>query len=367
MRVLSFDIGTAHCVALEGNARKGNVEVHRAVVADLPAENETSGKTPVTTYAMDLAASIMRDARFKTKNAVVTVNINNLIIRNFTLPNAPQKHLNGMVRNEMINTYNAAPADVLQYLKQPAQIITGETADQPESREKGKNGKNGKKGKYKGETGIRAVAVKREIIDIYWSFLRGLKLKPLAMDVHANAIEKLVIDGISINNANMKGKVYMLVDFGSSGTVTHVVADDRVYISRYIPLGVSDLDQLVADRDFSTAQEAKTFRTEKMDFLLDEEPQSAQMKAARTFLYQWSDEVQKVTRFFLSRRGLNAIDFAYVYGAGSDIKGLPEYLSASMGIETSRLDAISRVIFKDKSDQAKIRHCLNAAGAMIRL
>gem|GEM_PF-3478801 len=361
MSVLSLDVGTNHCTILEGNARKGSVEIVQAVVARLPADDGSAGKGALSPFAYDVIAEAMKSVRFGAKRAVVTVNINNMIIRDFTLPDGPVKQLDSMVKNEMLHNYSASPADVIQFIKMPA-------ASAAEEDEASASGSLRRKSIGAGaQTGIRAATVKKELVDSYYQLLKKLKFTPVAMDFHANAIEKLVMGANAINDTPVKDKNYLMVDFGSSGTLIHAAADNRVFISRYIPLGLNDLDQLLVDREFIPMEEARAFRREKLDLQSEDDAQGGPMKTARSFLYQWSDEIQKVLKFFMGRKGISEVECLYLYGSGSLIKGLPDYLSAAVGTKAARLETFSGITFKNGYDQAKLPYCLNAAGAAIRL
>jgi Tfp pilus assembly PilM family ATPase len=284
-----------------------------------------------------------------------------MIIRDFTLPDGPAKQLDSMVKNEMLHNYSASSADVIQFIKMPA-------ASAAEEEESGGMGPLRRKSAGAGaQTGIRAATVKKDLVDSYYQLLKKLKFTPVAMDFHANAIEKLVKGVGTINDTVVKNKNYLMVDFGSSGTIIHAAADNRVFISRYIPLGVNDLDQLLVDREFIPMEEAQFFRREKLDLQSEDDAQGGPMKTARAFLYQWSDEIQKVLKFFMGRKGVSEVECLYLYGAGSLIRGLPDYLSAAVGTKAARLESFSGITFKNAYDQSKLPYCLNAAGAAIRL
>jgi type IV pilus assembly protein PilM len=357
MSVLSIDIGTAHCTVLEGDVKKGIIEVKKAITANLPPDDSTDGKALAPVAAFDVISDIIKGYAMKSKNAVATISINNMLIRDFILPNAKQAQLMGMVRYEMMQNYSAGSTDVIQFIKHSV----------PELDTK-KDGPGGQPKKSEEQTGIRAVAVKREIIDSYHTLLRRLRLTPIAMDFHANAVEKLIGISTHFNKADIKGKSYMLIDFGTSGTLLHAVADGKVFVSRHIPLGTNDLDQFVSDKEFIKKEQAKEFRMTEMNLLHTEESGTIPyMQSARNFLFQWNDELQKVIRFFVARKGIAAMDGIYIYGAGSQIKGLTEYLTASAGAPASRFNEISKLVFLDAKDRAILHNCINAAGAMLRL
>jgi len=132
---------------------------------------------------------------------------------------------------------------------------------------------------------------------------------------------------------------------------------------------VSDLENLIAERELIPLMQAKAFRQEKLNLLSDEEQQSPAMQATRNFLYQWSDELQKFVKFFLARRGVGAVDHLFIFGIGANIKGLPEYVTAAVGIDAQRPLSVSKITFKNGSEtdlESKLSNCLNAAGALIR-
>ena len=350
MRALSFDIGTEHCVVVEGIVKKGFVEVIQTLIRELPADNDAEDNAEITPYVADAVADIMRSAGFNTKGAVITSNIRHIKLRDFLLPDGKPKELEGMVRNEMISNYSADPTDVIQFIKRPMSS-SEETNEQKDG----------------GQTRIRAAYMKRDIVDSYYSLLKRLKLTPLAMDFHANAVEKLICKGAVINDADMNNKAYLMVDFGSSGTLIHTVAENRIFISRYIPMGVADLDKAIADKEFISEEQAKSLRMEKLDLFSEDNAGSDMMKAVQGFLYQWSEEIQKVAMFVQNRQGLKEIDALYLYGIGASVMGLPEYITATTGMNAFRLESLDRVSFRNSQDQQKIGQCLNAIGALIRL
>ena len=342
MRALSIDIGTSHFTVIEGTTKKGSVEITKAVTADLPQIGSVESINFDSGGAASAISNVLKENNFNAKNAVITININNIMIRDFVLPETKPKQLSGMVRYEMMQNYSAADTDIIQFIKC-------------------------KNEDDKSQAAIKAVAIKREIVDAYYGILKKLKLKPIAMDFHANAVRKLFCNGTMINKKDMSGKSFILIDFGSSGTLTHAITDGEIFISRYIPLGINDLDELVAGKEFLTAEQAAEYRKEKLNLSTDDTASSSAMQGVNTFFHQWNDELQKVIRFFLTQKRIDAIDGLYLYGAGSLIKGLPEYLKASMGTDTYPIEEISKIKFINYNDENKIHNCINAAGAMLRL
>ena len=352
MSVLSIDIGTSHCTVIEGSIKKGVVEIIRVATGDLPPEQAIDGKNIAPAAASDVISELITKNKFKSKKATVTVNTGNMMLRDIHLPKAKPKQLAGMVRNEMIQNHLAASDDIMQFIVKP-------------SSEKKAEGKSKKKDDVTED--IRAVAVKPETIESYHHAVKKLKLTPSIMDFHTNAVDKLVRGELYINKISMKDKAYLLVDFGSTGTLAHAVYDNGVYTSRYFPLGTKDLDGLVADREFLNHEQAKEYRLQTMNLLMEEEIPSGAMSAARNFLFQWNEQLQNLIRYFMPRKNITSLDGIFIFGIGSLIKGLPEYVTASSGVESSRCEEISKIRFKNANDEGQLFNCLNAAGAIFRL
>lgn len=344
MSCLSIDIGMRNIAAVEGQVASGNIIIDRAALVPLDKDVVIDGVIKNSPALCMKLMELVANNGFSSKKAIVTINAGNVMVREFQLPNAKAKELSAMVRNEMIASYSANETDVIEY------IILDKSYT-----------------KLLEKVNIRAMALNADIVSDYHKALEDVRLKPIAMDIHTNAIEKLVASGKMLyNGQNMEGKNILLLDFGYSGIMIYAICGGIVNLSRFIPLGISDLaGELINNMVKKESEVSKDF-LETIDVYGDDGTGYSAGQCTRNFLTQCVTEVQKVIMYIVKKLPDATFANIFIMGGGSAIPGIDRYFSEAFSANAQILMGLSNVQFRRMEDAVLARRYLNAAGALIR-
>lgn len=337
--VLSIDIGAYGVHLLYGTYKNGIVEVKNALSVKMPKDSQKKQST----RPRELQANLIRTGRsmsgLSTSQAIVTIKAENIIVRKLEVPGGKDSEVAAMVRDEMVHLYNASPTDVIEYK------VLGES---------------------EGKVSVRAAAMGREIVDYYYSLLGDLKLKPLVLDTHMNAVSKLFAQHPDINGTRTRGKCVMLMDLGYDSIMAYIFPVSGEEISRNIPVGFSDLEGIIDAQVINIGAPGQSALSR---FALDpgNEIFAQASDSFRAFFSGISIEITKLLRFYMYQGNQRPVDNIYLFGGGSNITGLSEYLTESVGISTERIGSVSNIKMADKAENIPLRDYINAAGAVIRL
>jgi len=338
--VLSMEIRPENIVILEGQDIKGKITIEKVLTSRLPSGNIVNSAITDYNGVEMVIRNLLEKNNIKTKKVTVTLDIGNMLIRDFEIPFGKPAEMEGMVKSEMIQNYSASESDVIEFKK--IADIESEGAK-----------------KIK----VRATALSIQIISDYYNLLTLLKLKPFFMDSNANALEKIFSHSTQINGIDTKDESYIVLDFGAVGTVIHAVQNGVVQISRSTSLGLRDLNEYISGKINQFGEHGEYI--EQVDF--DSQEETPISIAANNFMDQWCNEIQKVIKFALLRLDVNSISNMYIIGEGSQIPGIIDLISKNLYIDVKKIESVSAINFKREEDKTKLYQCINAAGAIIRL
>jgi Tfp pilus assembly protein, ATPase PilM len=396
---LSFDLGTRNIHAVVGQTEGNTVRILRSASIGLPkgvlSDGLITNKEVLTSAMQEVLASL----NTSTKDALITFNSNSVIIREFEVPSGNEQELEAMIKNEIIQFFGMTDTDLVEYRK------IGET-------------ETGGMKKVK----VRAAVMNKEIAHAYYDLLDSLKLKPVALDIHANVISKIFNEQTAINNDLSNN--YIILDIGYSGTMIYLISQGSLNFFRSISFGGKAVDRLLAglfalseekaeekkleflsDKQERIASEAGvTERTENRSLAVKkkghtfvikkkgltenmEEPVSDSaentvegirpieqgkvftkeeaLAAVKPLYGELLEEIRKVMQFFANRSGSKDLSQIYLIGGGASLTGIPEYLSQGLGLKVDRLQMISNIQYIDH-EQAPGDY-VNASAALIRL
>ena len=342
--VLSIEMGSSNFHIVEGTSEKGSVLVEKAMTFRIPDECLSNERIRNQLLLDETLSEAIRLFNPKAKVAILTFNGLTAIVRDVDLPNAKPKELEEMLKTEFVQVYHMLPTDVLQY----------KSID-----------------KYVDETGsqiskYRTVAMDREIIDEYHSLLTRAKIKPMALDMNMNAIEKLLAGEPTINDRMPSENGTMLIDYGNKTTTVYIVAKGKPLFHRQINSGCGEIERIICDETFTSITEIRKLKEQGYNFFGEDEAAKKYFTILRPLLYNLTDEIRKIIGFYSSRSstGNGSIDHIYLYGGGSNLGGFAGYCESALNISTEQIKNISKVKYKDS--EAQIASYLNSIGALIR-
>lgn len=337
--ILSLDIGNKNLHLVEaqvkGNAVKiitsANVELPKGTIADGLIANKEALAIPVQEAIAKSGASA--------KEVVVTINTNSLIIREFEVPTGVAKELEGMINHEIRQYFGISDTDLVEYRK----LSEFEVHDNKKVK-------------------VRVAVMNREIAYGCYNLLVNLKLKPVALDIHPNAISKIITSQSTINEESLVGKNFILLDIGYSGTMIYVFAEGNLDFFRSVNFGGKSIDSLLAN--ILSLSEEESIR-KKLEFLSDTQlaEDNKVLAVVRPLYGELLEELRKVIQFW-SRSDAKTLSKIYMTGGGASLAGLSDYLSQGLDLGVHKLLSLNTIELNHK----QIDPCffVNAAGALIR-
>ncbi|WZL71463.1 type IV pilus assembly protein PilM [Clostridiaceae bacterium 35-E11] len=214
---------------------------------------------------------------------------------------------------------------------------------------------------------IVVVALPKKIVEEYLQFIYNLNLKPVALDIHNNAVSKVFDQEVKINEENYSlDKTVVTIDMGYANINISIIDRGILRFSRIISQGGKDIDINIANVFNLSVEDAENKKIEhgNLKLSLNKTSPSVMMnELIQATVDNWLQEIQRIFQYYTSRNTIYRIDEIYLYGGSSKIPYLPEYMMNTLQIPTFLLDNISHI----KCPEGIIlRDYLNVAAAMIR-
>lgn len=328
--MLSIDVGNKNLHIVQGKYAGNKLEITSGLIVAIPqeaiGESVFSRPDELSRFVSDL----LKVNRIKSREIILTINTSNAIIRDFELPDSKPQELTAMVKNEMEQVAAGGLNSIVDY-----RLLTPV--------------RNGQKVK------VRAASIRKEIVENAYKFVTNIKLKPISLDVHFNAITKLFTDSTEIN-----GNVYgtdnsaLLVDYGNTSTSLYILTVGGIDLMRSIQIGGKQLNLIL-----SKNKEALGNNIDTSDFMGSEQD--------KAMLNRWADELYKVVQYFNTRSSNSSIKSVFLFGGNSDAEGLIEYVSNMFSINCDVIKSIDKIKQTKKLNEIPFKMLVNAIGAMVKI
>lgn len=336
---IAIDFGTRNIHLVSGTASGNRVSVDRLIMEGIPAGLVQDGVIREFGGLVIACKNMLDKYKIREKNCIVTINGNHIYTRELDVPKAAPKVLSNVVAFEVQNAMNSTKDFCVEYVASKQQ-----NADKPNL------------------IHVRASAIQTEFVLDYGKLLSELKCKPYAMDIHPNAITKLM-SGRAINDQTSPETNIMLIDIGCVSTTAYVISNGEIAYTRIIPIGTVDIDRYVFNYNNDQKLEAQ-INLDGINLSLNNLRVNQPLgDAVRPLVLALTDGVNRIQQFLSGRIQGNKVEKIYIYGRGSTFEGFEETLTESMGLKVERIKHLSGVSIPAGSDPAPF---LNAIGALIR-
>lgn len=330
--LLAIDVCGERLQFAEGSAKTGTVEIIKAgseKLSDSVVDDGEIKNLPPIVMAINRA---LQAKSYKAVNAAVTFSSSRIFSRRLSLPNAKPKVLTKMVRSEMQQLVSDLGDAAVEY------SVRGDN-DTPKSK----------------MLDIWAFAIPGEFIKGYYSIFDNIRLKPFALDIHANSVEKLLA-GASINGENIEKTAALFCDIAENSVEIHLFSGGHRVFSRVSRLLRGEADYSLPGMGMPGGE------IQALPSEVREDARSVTI--SDRYLSRLADELEKMVQFQLRRDSSNPVSRVYIYGGRESLLTVPERLSPLLHIQTQVVENVSKIHCDEKLAQAEI---LNCAGALIRL
>jgi type IV pilus assembly protein PilM len=338
---LAFDIGTRNLHLVEGQVsgtavkifNSTNVELTKGTIKDGLITNQEALSLAMRTALDRIAAS--------SRKAIITINTNSVIIREFNIPAGDPQELAAMISNEINQYFGISESDLVEYRK----IAEFEESGQQKVK-------------------VRVAVLNRDLAEGYLSLLENLGLEPVALDIHPNVISKLFSGQMIINGTNLEEEGFILLDIGYMGSMIYLISQGSLDFFRTISFGGKAIDSLLANLLSLSEEEAENKKMEYLSGKKDQEDNEI-LTVVRPLYGELLEELRKVIQYFQSRSSGRLLKRIYLMGGGAPLTGLASYLAQGLGFEVNQLRQLNTVQLQE--NQPPLGTLVNAAGALIRL
>ncbi|MBN1078944.1 pilus assembly protein PilM [Clostridium botulinum] len=344
-KVVAFDIGSTNIKIAEGTYYKGILSIEKLIDIPTPAEAIIDGNIEKKELLVSILQKALNENGINAKEGICTNNSSLIINREILIPDVKDEELDTVVRYE-IQQY--LPINLDDYVLQMTKI--GE-----EFSDEGK------------KLEIRAIAYPEKMAKGYYDLLMNLNLKPFALDVNYNALNKLLnhIEVINNHKVNIEESL-VFIDMGSTSLDVNIYNNGVLKFTRIIKAGGKYLDEILYENMNIPIEEIEKFKSHDID--LKEEELEFQNQIIIDTLDEWIDKIEKIIQFYKSKNFDDDINKIFIYGRTSRIKNLEQYITSKIGIETIKIRNIPEIINDSNIEvDENIDNFINVIGSLIRL
>ncbi|MBY7007742.1 pilus assembly protein PilM [Clostridium botulinum] len=344
-KVVAFDIGSTNIKIAEGTYYKGILSIENLIDIPTPTEAIIDGNIEKKELLVSILQKALNENGINAKEGICTNNSSLIINREILIPDVKEEELDTVVRYE-IQQY--LPINLDDYVLQMTKI--GE-----EFSDEGK------------KLEIRAIAYPEKMAKGYYDLLMALNLKPFALDVNYNALNKLLnhIEAINDHKLNIEESL-VFIDMGATSLDVNIYNNGVLKFTRIIKAGGKYLDEILYENMNIPIEEIEKFKSQDID--LKEGELEFQNQIIIDTLDEWVDKIEKIIQFYKSKNFDDDINKIFIYGRTSRIKNLEQYITSKIGIETIKIRNIPEIINDSNIEvDENIDNFINAVGSLIRL
>lgn len=340
-KVIAFDMGSSTIKIVEGMYYKNDLTIYKYIKIPTPKSAIVDGEIKKEEELYSALNQVLRENGIKTKDAICTTNSTLIINREILIPKVEEEERETVIRYE-IQQY--LPINLDDYILQGITLAEREV-DEVKKLE------------------VRVIAYPEKIARGYYNLLFRLGLKPYALDVNYNSVNKF-INFTDINNGfeHKSTDSVAFIDLGASCIDVNIYKNSQLDFTRIIKDCGNEIDEMLMERSGLSASEAKSFKAKKID--LNEELDPVNI-LTRQIVDEWIEKIEKIIQFYKNRNIGNELNNIVIFGGSSKISGMEGYMTNKLGIKT-RIKGISKIVFKSNDDGKPIDDFINVIGSVIR-
>ncbi|SFD09226.1 pilus assembly protein PilM [Clostridium uliginosum] len=343
--VVAFDIGSTSIKISQGMYYKENLSIDKFIEIPTPKGAISDGIIENKELLISKIGTALKENSISAKEGICTTNSTLIINREVMIPNVEEDEMETVVRYE-IQQY--LPINLDDYILQMT-VIGEEFSDE------------GKR------LAVRAIAYPERMARGYHELLIALHLKPYALDVNYNSLNKLInfVDDINEYEYNPKDSL-VFIDMGANCLDVNIYNDGILKFTRIIKAGGSYLDEALNETLNISKNEIETLKAKSIN--LSDEELDNQNTLVRDTIDEWIDKTEKIIQFYKNKNVGNEVDKIFIYGGTSKLNGLTNYMTLKLGINTTRIKSIPKITLKSNNSSGEhIDNFVNVIGSIIRL
>lgn len=351
-KLISLDIGNQNTKIILGKYQKNKIYIDIVIIADTPLHSVEDGNIVDKLRLSQEIKNTLGMNSIKTKEVNCTTNSTSIINREIVIPKAEDGELDTIVKFE-IQQY--LPIIMDDYIIQHKVLETIQDESQDKALDK---------------LTVLVVVYPKHVAEGYLDVLKDAGLKPNALDVNFNSINKLFTDGVEINEEKYSSNnTIAVIDMGAENLSVNIYSNGQMDFSRMTTSGGSTIDRNIAREYDINLDEAQKRKKQYCD-LMDEnnfEKLEELNSIIKEDVNSWIEEINRILQFYKNKKVGNIVDKIYIHGGSSRLKGIEEYMSRALNIPVIKIKTMNNIVLSKSIDKESLDLCLNAIGALIRL
>lgn len=345
-KVISFDIGSEFTKIVAGKYFNGKLEIEYMDIVETPEEAVLDGNLINMPILTNFLQKEITKRNIKVKDGICTNNSTLAINREIVIPAVEDNEMETLVKYE-IQQY--LPINMDDYIIQYNVLETFKVEGQE---------------KFK----TLVVTYPEKMASNYYKLLSEVNLKPLALDITYNSLNKLINYSNKINNSSKEIKEgVVFIDMGANSLDVNIYKNGKLEFTRIIKSGGSNIDMLLSKELNISVKDAEIEKKNKGYLVEDGEQQDLVNVAIKESVDEWLSELERIIQFYKNKKIGNTIEKIYLYGGSSNIRGIEKYIYSKFDIVAERVSTIDNIDLKLNLATESIDRYLNAIGAIIRL
>lgn len=342
-----LDLGSYSMKALIGRQGGKGLVITKATTVPLSGGIYANGDVQNPAELTSTISELVQSNNLKNHPVIFTFSSTGSFARVLDVPDVKPDEMKDVIEYEM---QQFLPADSASYVMEYRRIKSDA-------------------GKSDGPVKLMVGTVPRNIAETLYKIAQDAGLMPHALDMHPNALTKLVTCSAEWNGERINDKVIAVVEIGHTLMDVTVFEQGEFLFNRRIMIGGKNIDQRierVMEVSLDDARMEKHNNTDINNDVFDYTDENRVFNSVKSGVDEWITEVEKVVRFYLARKAGNRIDRCYLYGGGSEVAGIDTYFSRNLEIPTETVRSLEGCVESGQIDKDKLPQYLNAIGAMIR-
>lgn len=341
-KVVAFDMGSSMIKIVVGMYYKNDLTIDKYIKIPTPKDAIVDGEIKKEEELYIKLNQVLIENNIKVRDAICTTNSTLIINREILIPKVNDDEIDTVVRYE-IQQY--LPINLEDYILQVTMLDEQGVIESD-------------------KLNVRVIAYPEKIARGYYNLLLKLNLKPYALDVNYNAVNKFINHtGINSEFEYKSEDAVAFIDMGADFIDVNIYKNKQLDFTRIIKDGGNDIDEILLQRMNVKPNELKDYKSKNINLKDELDPLTIHVKDV---VDDWIEKIEKIVQFYKNRNIGNEVSNIVIFGGTSKIKGIDTYMTQKLGIKTKRKE-ISKIVFKSNDDGKPIDDFINAIGSVIRV
>ncbi|MBU3810855.1 MAG: pilus assembly protein PilM [Candidatus Niameybacter stercoravium] len=305
--LLAIDIGSRYIHIVEGFYKNEQFKISRTIMTLTPEGSVADGELIHKEEIISKLKKVIKEEKFNSKKVIFTINPGSVVTRKLIVPNVKPKEILSILQNEMEALMNFSEPYIVDY--------TNVEEKEDNTLE------------------IEAVAIAKSIIEEYLDIAKKLKLKPVGLDIHQNAITKFTHHCSYIEDKNI-----IIADIGNSYMNTYLFNNGTYMFSRRMLINTEQYERTLVSLGKLDKMNG-TFS--QLDLSVEALAKDAVLENTITlYLGNIVEQLQRMVQFNSSMGNRAPIKHIYLCGAMANMKGIYQYIHNYIDLPIANIQEI---------------------------